>query len=90
MKVPDFSVQSGRQDLNLRPHGPQPCALAKLSHAPNSKYYYNKRNEKCNSFYCIMRVYFYLLLYNEEAVRKISGMDEVKTGGMRDEKDHQL
>jgi hypothetical protein len=37
-----------------------------------------------------MRVYFYLLLYNEEAVRKISGMDEVKTGGMRDEKDHQL
>ena len=26
--------QSGREDLNLRPHGPEPCALAKLSYAP--------------------------------------------------------
>ena len=27
-------VKSGRQDLNLRPHGPEPCALARLSYAP--------------------------------------------------------
>jgi hypothetical protein len=26
--------ESGRQDLNLRPHDPQSCALAKLRHAP--------------------------------------------------------
>src|SRR5262245_61597720 len=26
--------ESGREDLNLRPHGPEPCALAKLSYAP--------------------------------------------------------
>jgi Phage integrase family len=26
--------QSGREDLNFRPHGPEPCALAKLSYAP--------------------------------------------------------
>ena len=26
--------QSGREDSNLRPHGPEPCALAKLSYAP--------------------------------------------------------
>src|SRR5438309_9816105 len=30
------SDQSGREDLNLRPHGPEPCALAKLSYAPCS------------------------------------------------------
>src|SRR5436189_3044780 len=29
-----FPVKSGREDLNLRPHGPEPCALAKLSYAP--------------------------------------------------------
>jgi integrase len=28
------SLMSGRKDLNLRPHGPEPCALAKLSYAP--------------------------------------------------------
>ena len=28
------NYQSGREDLNLRPHGPEPCALAKLSYAP--------------------------------------------------------
>src|ERR1700687_3637246 len=26
--------KSGREDSNLRPHGPEPCALAKLSYAP--------------------------------------------------------
>ncbi len=26
--------KSGREDLNLRPHDPEPCALAKLSYAP--------------------------------------------------------
>src|SRR5579883_3203437 len=32
---PDLYLrQSGREDLNLRPHGPEPCALAKLSYAP--------------------------------------------------------
>ena len=29
--------QSGREDLNLRPHGPEPCALAKLSYAPSDR-----------------------------------------------------
>jgi hypothetical protein len=29
--------QSGRQDLNLRPSGPKPDALAKLSYAPGRK-----------------------------------------------------
>jgi hypothetical protein len=28
--------RSGRADLNRRPHGPEPCALAGLSHAPNA------------------------------------------------------
>src|ERR1700738_4919538 len=28
-------LKSGRKDLNLRPHGPEPCALAKLSYAPS-------------------------------------------------------
>jgi hypothetical protein len=27
-------VKSGREDLNLRPHGPEPCALAGLRYAP--------------------------------------------------------
>ncbi len=27
-------LKSGREDLNFRPHGPEPCALAKLSYAP--------------------------------------------------------
>ena len=27
-------AKSGREDLNLRPHGPEPCALAMLSYAP--------------------------------------------------------
>jgi integrase len=27
-------LESGRLDLNQRPHGPEPCALAKLSYAP--------------------------------------------------------
>jgi integrase len=30
--------ESGRLDLNQRPHGPEPCALAKLSYAPWSPY----------------------------------------------------
>src|SRR4029077_2040969 len=30
----EFAKQSGRQDSNLRHHGPKPCALAKLSYAP--------------------------------------------------------
>src|SRR6476646_1354806 len=25
---------SGQEDLNLRPHGPEPCALTRLSYAP--------------------------------------------------------
>src|SRR5207249_5086452 len=28
------SQESGRLDSNQRPHGPEPCALAKLSYAP--------------------------------------------------------
>jgi hypothetical protein len=27
--------KSGREDLNLRPHGPEPCALTELRYAPN-------------------------------------------------------
>src|SRR5207247_8431222 len=27
-------IKSGRLDSNQRPHGPEPCALAKLSYAP--------------------------------------------------------
>src|SRR3954447_19997268 len=27
---------SGQEDLNLRPHGPEPCALTRLSYAPGS------------------------------------------------------
>ena len=34
--MPTPAVQSGRADLNRRPHGPEPCALAGLSHAPNA------------------------------------------------------
>ena len=30
-----FYFESGREDLNLRPHGPEPCALAMLSYAPS-------------------------------------------------------
>ena len=30
---------SGRKDLNLRPLGPEPSALAGLSHAPNCSHY---------------------------------------------------
>ncbi len=30
---------SGRRDLNSGPHGPEPCALAGLSHAPNEEDY---------------------------------------------------
>ncbi len=30
--------ESGREDLNFRPHGPEPCALAKLSYAPPDKF----------------------------------------------------
>ncbi len=31
-----LELKSGREDLNLRPHGPEPCALAKLSYAPSA------------------------------------------------------
>jgi hypothetical protein len=34
----DVTNQSGREDLNLRPHGPEPCALARLSYAPLRHY----------------------------------------------------
>ena len=30
----EMSFLSGRADLNRRPHGPEPCALAGLSYAP--------------------------------------------------------
>src|SRR5687768_3375668 len=29
------SKWSGQEDLNLRPHGPEPCALTRLSYAPS-------------------------------------------------------
>ena len=31
-----YLMESGRRDLNPGPHGPEPCALAGLSHAPIS------------------------------------------------------
>jgi hypothetical protein len=30
-----WDLRSGREDLNLRPHGPEPCALAGLRYAPS-------------------------------------------------------
>ncbi len=40
--------KSGREDLNLRPHDPQSCALAKLRHAPQKSHYNDKMGEyKC-------------------------------------------
>jgi hypothetical protein len=33
-RISNRLCQSGRQDLNLRPLGPEPSALARLSHAP--------------------------------------------------------
>ena len=36
---PPVSGESGREDLNLRPHGPEPCALAGLRYAPNALHY---------------------------------------------------
>ena len=35
---PNFYKWSGRQDLNLRPPGPKPGALAKLSHTPRLRH----------------------------------------------------
>ncbi len=32
--IPAVFLWSGREDLNLRPHGPEPCALAGLRYAP--------------------------------------------------------
>ena len=38
--------ESGREDLNLRPPGPEPGALARLSHAPKEKLnHFNMRQE---------------------------------------------
>jgi hypothetical protein len=31
------SLKSGREDLNLRPHGPEPCALTGLRYAPPTR-----------------------------------------------------
>ena len=42
-----FRGKSGLQDLNLRPHGPQPCALAKLSQTPNQPLYSITRSGSC-------------------------------------------
>lgn len=36
---PKGGCVSGRKDLNLRPLGPEPSALAGLSHSPNERYY---------------------------------------------------
>src|ERR1041384_4947697 len=33
-RTASFETKSGRQDLNLRPLGPKPSALARLSYAP--------------------------------------------------------
>src|SRR3954468_635136 len=42
--------QSGREDLNLRPHGPEPCALAKLSYAPcDERYGFYRIGAGCQS-----------------------------------------
>ncbi len=34
-----FDLVSGREDLNLRPHRPERCALAGLRYAPNKRDY---------------------------------------------------
>ena len=35
-----WGLWSGREDLNLRPHGPEPCALADLRYAPKRQALY--------------------------------------------------
>ena len=49
IKEPDNTLsglfQSGQQDLNLRPHGPQPCALPSYAIPRNGVYYSNNRNK---------------------------------------------
>ena len=41
---------SGRADLNRRPLGPEPSALAGLSHAPNAEDYTASRKKSEESF----------------------------------------
>ena len=40
------SAESGRQDSNLRPHGPKPCVLAKLNYAPKTMAIYFTMGKK--------------------------------------------
>ena len=62
--------QSGWQDSNLRPPGPKPGALAKLSHTPlfffiylcfvvRRKTYYMVSHPKCQHFFSIFFVFFW-------------------------------
>src|SRR5271165_3714214 len=45
------TYKSGREDLNLRPHDPEPCALAKLSYAPSAcRISISDRRGSVNSF----------------------------------------
>ena len=48
----DSLFMSGRQDSNLRPPGPKPGALAKLSHTPYQKRFqqYHKQKQKSTHF----------------------------------------
>ena len=41
---------SGQQDLNLRPHGPQPCALPSYA-IPRNAYNYNINELKMQPFF---------------------------------------
>ena len=48
--MPLILQKSGRQDLNLRPHDPQSCALAKLRHAPINSSILKQNNTKNKPF----------------------------------------
>ena len=45
---------SGQQDLNLRPHGPQPCALPSYA-IPRNEEIITEIDYKCNSFLFIKK-----------------------------------
>ena len=64
-------VESGRPDLNRRPHGPEPCTLAGLSYAPNVEIIIQRYS------LCKVREILGLLL---SGVRKI--FNEIKMSGI--------
>ena len=57
---------SGWQDLNLRPPGPKPGALAKLSHTPSQrKCYYKALSINLSTVFC-----FFILVFHQFFIRR--------------------